>query len=262
MLNELISEQDTTLAARVEVLHHFRIVVHGADVEVPDSSARLVAYLALGDRPRLRPSLANTLWSDRSETDARTLLRRSLWRLNETAPGVIARIGHQLALAGHVSVDMREVVALAERLDNGQPVLGRIGPDLVQLLQGDLLPLWSDDWLDGSREWMRQLRLRTLEALARGALDSDRPGAALTIALAAVGIDPLRESARRIVIAAHLAEGNSADALRHYDQYRDLLWDEIGLQPSRYLQSVIADGCGPIARPGSKSRRAPCTGNR
>ena len=109
---------------------------------------------------------------------------------------------------------------------------------------------------------MRQLRLRTLEALARGALDNDRPGAALTIALAAVGIDPLRESARRIVIAAHLAEGNSADALRHYDQYRDLLWDEIGLQPSRYLQSVIADGCGPIARPGSKSRRAPCTGHR
>ena len=144
MLNELISEQDTTLAARVEVLHHFRIVVHGADVEVPDSSARLVAYLALGDRPRPRPSLANTLWSDRSETDARTLLRRSLWRLNETAPGVIARIGHQLALAGHVSVDMREVVALAEQLDNGQPVLGRIEQNLVQLLQGDLLPLSSD----------------------------------------------------------------------------------------------------------------------
>ena len=108
---------------------------------------------------------------------------------------------------------------------------------------------------------MRQLRLRTLEALARGALDSDRPGAALQSPLPQWGSIAARER-RRIVIAAHLAEGNSADALRHYDQYRDLLWDEIGLQPSRYLQSVIADGCGPIARPGSKSRRAPCTGNR
>jgi len=38
----------------------------GTDVEVPDSSARLVAYLALGDRPRPRPSLANTLWSEPS----------------------------------------------------------------------------------------------------------------------------------------------------------------------------------------------------
>lgn len=261
MLKELISERNTTMVVRVEVLHHFRIVVHGAYVEVPDSGARLVALLALDDCPRLRPSLANTLWPDRSETDARTSLRRSLWRLNEAAPGVIVRIGHQLALAGHVSVDAREVVALAERLDNGQPVPSRIGPDLVRLLQGDLLPHWSDDWLDGFREWMRQLRLHTLEALARGALDADRPGAALTIALAAVGIDPLRESARRIVIAAHLVEGNSADALRHYYQYRDLLWDEIGLQPSRYLQGVVADGCGPIARLGSKSRRAPRTAN-
>jgi DNA-binding SARP family transcriptional activator len=103
---------------------------------------------------------------------------------------------------------------------------------------------------------MRQARLHTLEALARAALEEERPEAALTTALAAVRVDPLRESARRLVIIAHLAEGNAPDALRHYKAYRERLWIDLGLRPSHQLQTLVAEGCGPVSPPGGKSRRA------
>jgi DNA-binding SARP family transcriptional activator len=249
------SVQERASFARVEVLDHFRIVLRGRDIEVSESGARLVACLALGDRPRPRLSLASTLWADRNDTDAQASLRRALWRLNEAAPGLVERNGHRLVLADEVTVDAREVMTLAEDVANGRPP-GQINSDVVRLLQGDLLPTWSDDWLDASRESMRQARLRTLETLARVALEADRLHLALMIALAAVEIDPLRESARRIVITAHLAEGNVVDALRHYKAYRELLWIEIGLRPSRHLQELLAEGCGPIARRGGKGRRS------
>ncbi|MFF0086754.1 BTAD domain-containing putative transcriptional regulator [Streptomyces canus] len=43
---------------------------------------------------------------------------------------------------------------------------------------------------------------------------------ALEAALANVRIEPLRESAHRAVVAAHLSEGNVIEAVRHYRAYR------------------------------------------
>ena len=156
MLTQPVIQRESTPFARVEVLDQFRIVMHGHEVPVSDSGARLVACLALGDRPRTRPSLATTLWADRSETDAQASLRRTLWRLNEVAEGLVERSGHRLALAEDVTVDAREVMVLADDVANGrQPI--RTNSDAVRLLQGELLPSWSDDWLDGSRESMLSL---------------------------------------------------------------------------------------------------------
>jgi DNA-binding SARP family transcriptional activator len=58
--------------------------------------------------------------------------------------------------------------------------------------------------------------------------------------LKAVEIDPLRETARRAVINVHLAQGNTADALREYQRFRDLLEEELGVGPTRHLSGLIA----------------------
>jgi len=214
------------------------------DVTLPESAERLAAYLALADRPQPRDNLANTLWPDRDESEARAAVRRALWQLNRAVPGLIQRSGQYLSLALGVDVDLREVHSMADAVAAGE--LEHISAGGVRLLEGDLLPQWSFEWLDSCRESLRQLRLHTLEALARASLDAGRPGPALTVALAAVGVDPLRESAHRIVIAAHLLEDNSAAALRQYAQYRDLLWNDMRLRPSRQMQGLITEACGPV----------------
>ena len=51
---------------------------------------------------------------------------------------------------------------------------------------------------------------------------------------------PLRESAHRVVIEVHLAEGNMAEALRQFGVLESRLWHELRVWPSRELQDLIA----------------------
>jgi DNA-binding SARP family transcriptional activator len=194
------------------------------------------------------------MWPERSDSEAGSSLRRALWRLNREAPGLVERHNQQVSLSREVQVDLREVTRMADAVQDGAL---RGSPVAVRLLEGDLLPQWSFDWIDIHREAFRQVRLHALEGLARNDLDADRPASALASALAAVGIDPLRESAHRIVIAVHLAEGNAAEAVRHYTTYRDLLWKELRLRPGRQLQTMLPVGPGlPPVRPEAR-RRSP-----
>ena len=57
--------------------------------------------------------------------------------------------------------------------------------------------------------------------------------------LAAVAGEPLRESAHRALITAYLAEGNRSEALRQYRFFRHLLADELGLEPSPLMESLV-----------------------
>jgi DNA-binding SARP family transcriptional activator len=107
------------------------------------------------------------------------------------------------------------------------------------LSAGELLPGWYDDWVLFERERLRQLRLRTLEVLASHYTESRQFGPALDAALESVRIEPLRESAHRAVVAVHLAEGNVVEALRHYHGFRDLLFDELGIDPSPEFTAML-----------------------
>ena len=48
-----------------------------------------------------------------------------------------------------------------------------------------------------------------------------------------------RESAHRTVVRVHLAEGNVVEALRAYEQFRDMLADELGVQPSSQFARLV-----------------------
>ena len=63
---------------------------------------------------------------------------------------------------------------------------------------------------------------------------------ALDAALAAVRSDPLRESARRLILRIHLAEGNQVEALRHFHSYRALLAAELGIEPSPRTWALVS----------------------
>ncbi len=119
-------------------------------------------------------------------------------------------------------------------VSDGHPVLR------LPNLAGDLLPGWYDDWVIVERERIRQLRLHALEVLCENLSRSGRHAQAVDAGLSAVAEEPLRESAQRALIAAHLREGNVSEAVRQYDRYRKLLGASLGLEPSFEvtLQSV------------------------
>ncbi len=106
---------------------------------------------------------------------------------------------------------------------------------------GELLPDWYDDWVMFERERLRQLRLHALEILCRRLAAAGSFGPAVDAGLAAVLGEPLRESAQRVLIEAHLAEGNRSEAIRQYNSYRVRLYAELGLQPSPSLRRLVLE---------------------
>jgi DNA-binding SARP family transcriptional activator len=54
-----------------------------------------------------------------------------------------------------------------------------------------------------------------------------------------VEIEPYRESAQRVLIEIHIAEGNYATALRQYQRYRGMLQRELGIGPTPQLDRLV-----------------------
>jgi DNA-binding SARP family transcriptional activator len=103
----------------------------------------------------------------------------------------------------------------------------------------ELLPDWFDEWLPVERERWNQLRLHALEALAERLLAVRKYSQAVEAALAAVWVEPLRESAHRLLIRVHAAEGNPSEALSQYQRYRQLLHRELHVLPTDQMESLI-----------------------
>jgi DNA-binding SARP family transcriptional activator len=138
-------------------------------------------------------------------------------------------------------VDVRAQEMLARQLLKTGEDVDIDSVDHRALLAGELLPDWYDEWVLFERERLRELRLHALEALATRLPAAHRWGAAMDAALAAVAADPLRESAHRVVIETHLAEGNCCEAIRHYVLFRDLLRRRIGIEPSVEVGQLLGD---------------------
>lgn len=229
----------------VRLLSGFELVVDGAPVDVPSSAQRVVAYLALQARPQQRSTVASSLWLDLTDARAAANLRAALWRLDDVRDRVVEARADRLGLTPGVDVDVADAVIAARGLldaashDSGPPE--HLGPCAVQLdlLSRDLLPDWDEDWILFERERLRQLRIHAMEAMSSALRLGGRHAEAVEAGLAAVEADPLRESAQRVLIEAHLAEGNLGEARRQFDSFRCLLAHELGVEPSPRLSALV-----------------------
>jgi DNA-binding SARP family transcriptional activator len=144
--------------------------------------------------------------------------------------------GPRLRLAPAIAVDHQ--VALDRAHDITRADAG--GNDqIIRALSQELLPDWADEWLILARERWNQVRMHTLETLAQQLIAERNYLSALEAAFAAVAVEPIRESAHRIVIEIYIAEGNSACAVKHYHRYRALIQRELGVTPSSRMDGLV-----------------------
>jgi SARP family transcriptional regulator, regulator of embCAB operon len=57
----------------------------------------------------------------------------------------------------------------------------------------------------------------------------------------AVAIEPFRETSYQLLMRAHAAVGNRAEALRVYERCRSLLSEELGVSPSPQTEAVYLE---------------------
>ena len=230
---------------RLTLLGGFGLLKGREEVVLPPSAQRLVALLALRGRPLGRAYLAGVLWSEYPVKRSMADLRTALWRANHAGVPVVSTLGMRLYLAAEVEVDVRTLLefscAAAGDPARAADVLAGSWLDLSL----DLLPDWYDDWLIDDRESIRQLRLHALENLASDLSRQRRHAEAIQAALAAVRLEPLRETAHAALIRAHLAEGNRSEALRQFARCRELLAAELGVEPSEAIWRLLSVASAP-----------------
>jgi DNA-binding SARP family transcriptional activator len=200
--------------------------------EVPEGSKQLLAFVAVRRRRVERRQAAGTLWPFGDEERAAGNLRSALWRLRRVGINVLTADKWSLVLRTEVLVDLHVMEQWATRLIEGRAAERdlAISPWVADAL--DLLPGFNDDWALMERERVRQRILHALEALSERLAAAGRFADAIEAAMLATSAEPLRESAQRALIKAHVAEGNLTEARRSYRAYHDLVRRELGVAPS------------------------------
>lgn len=208
--------------------------------EIPDSVQRLVVLVALRRGPVGRQLAAGSLWPAHRDNRAAANLRSVLWRLRSADLDLLVAVNGAVSLHPDVEVDLHAVTAWSDRIiDGSRPTDADLVPSAQRLLALELLPGWHDDWVLMERERLRQRILHTMETVSRILLRRHHYTNAVEAAMLVVSADPLRESAQRVLIEAHLGERNLTEAHRTYEAFRALLWQELGVLPSAGLRALV-----------------------
>jgi WD40 repeat protein/DNA-binding SARP family transcriptional activator len=232
---------------------------------VSDKARALLAYLAVeANRQHRREALAGLLWPEVSERSARGSLSTALGNIRQLigdraqstdrgSPPFLS-VSRQAIQFNHDSDARVDVNVFAELLQAetlrppGQPRSPLTSQDLeeaVALYRGSFLEGFSlpdsapfEEWALLKRE---QLQRQVLSALQQLIGHHERSGEvlrALPYAWRAVELDPWRGAAQRQLMQLLALGGQREAALAQYEQYRQLLAEELGVEPSKAAQEL------------------------
>ena len=228
--------------ARLHLLGGFRLITgQGQAVDVAAKKNRaLIAILALAPQGEVtRERLTGLLWSDRGEEQARSSLRQALVALRKDFAALDADPlllnGDRVGLAPELlTIDVIEFLSKAASTDLS---------DLRHAAE-----LYTGAFLDGLsvadnafEEWLREARadlasraLKVLATLAEKLAGAER----VVVAEKLVALDPLREASYLTLMRAHIAQGQSALAIRQYESCKLILKSELGVEPGSELRDL------------------------
>ncbi|MGC0252724.1 AfsR/SARP family transcriptional regulator [Pseudactinotalea sp. Z1748] len=238
-------------APLVHLIGHPRVSRNDAEIRLVDSGMRLLAFVSLHRGMIDRHLAAAELWPDADDVHAAGNLRTALWRVNAVGVHLVDATRTSLRLATDVQVDAHLLGAWAARIISGTVSPHDLAYPSWDVERLELLPGWYDEWLLLDRERLRQRLLHGLEEMCRRLIGAGRCAEAVDVGVVAAQADPLRESAQEVLIQAHLAVGNRAQALRAFEAHRLLLRRELGVEPAPRLRDLLALGkVGPrVERP-------------
>ncbi|MFP4346120.1 MAG: tetratricopeptide repeat protein [Anaerolineales bacterium] len=227
-----------------------------------DSARALLVYLTLNPGTLFRrEALAALLWPELEESAALHALRQALNRLRtvlrerdaEVPLLDVTRQTLRTNPRAELRLDVRafsELVAATEahahrRRAVCRPCLAKL-EEAVTLYQGDLLAgfhldsLPFEEWLLMQRE---HLHVQVLQALGELAEAHERRGEyrrAQHYARRQLALEPWREEAHRQLLRTLALEGERSAALAHYESCRQLLLEELGVEPGRETRALYA----------------------
>ena len=258
-------------------LGSFHLTQGGKPIEgfESDKVRALLAYLAVESHTsHQRTTLANLLWSEFPERSARRNLSQALYNLRQTietdatSPSYIVVNNRtiQFNLESDHDLDAQSFIRLASACDRHQHTVSQPCDDCMAKLEraialygGSFLAGFSlrdcpafDEWSIQTRERLHRSMVTTLQLLAdsyelRGDFEEASQYVHRLIAL-----EPWNEASHRHYMELLAAGGQPGSALAHFEQCRQALADELGIEPSaetRTLLERIRQGVVPTPQP-------------
>lgn len=206
----------------------------------------LLFYLVVTGRPQARTVLAELLWGDMTESMARRNLTKALSTLRHFLAAYLIIEQDSIAFNQnqpyHLDVAVfRAAVEAGEALPANENLETSLAPlrQAVNLYQGDFLEgfqvkdaLSFEEWLLAEREQLRQLMLDALLRLVKAyAAENDfEPSLHYTRQLLAIA--PWQEAAHQQLMILLARTGQRTAALAQYEICRQVLAEELGVEPS------------------------------
>ena len=210
----------------------------GFVVDISGSKPKaMIAVLALSPgMSESREKLANLLWSDRADEQARSSLRQALASLKRdlgSLSDILDVERNRISLnRGRVSIDAVQFQEFAKTSKAQEALKLYNGPLLEGLSVSDHS---FEDWLSRERQRFNELAIDVHETRVKELTGRDR----IKLARQLLELDTLREASHRILIETLAVAGERDQALRQYETCRELLERELGVKPSTKTRELI-----------------------
>jgi len=237
---------------RVQTLGRF--TVWRGEEKIPDSdwgrekARRLFEYLLTYRRQQIpKERIAGELWPEldaaRADRDFKVALNALQDSLEPGRPArapsaYIARLGASYGLNPDAAIAL-DVTEFEEGIAAGSAAERRARAPAINhyrqalsLYHGEYLPdALYEDWSSGERERLAALYLTSAGRLARLLLEEGRLIEVIDWSQKVLAVDNCWEEAYRLLMRAHMANGNRPLAIRAYRQCQEALASELGLAP-------------------------------
>jgi len=238
-------------ATRIQLCGRLKADVDGRHV-TPALRGRqgrvLLAYLVVNrGRAVSRDELIAAIWGDSPPIDPPAALRTQLSRLRSAlgTDAVAGRAAVELRLPEGTWIDVeaaeRSIQAAEAALASSRWQEAWAHAHIALNISGrPFLAGFDAPWVEDVRGELARLQTRARETIARAGIElggSELAGAERS-ARELIRHAPFRESGYRLLMRALAASGNTAEALRTYDELRKLLADELGTAPGADAQAL------------------------
>jgi DNA-binding SARP family transcriptional activator/predicted ATPase len=238
------------MSFKIYLLGQFSLQANNLPLELPSRSAQsLLAYLVLhAGVSHRRETLANLLWPETSETNARGYLRQALWRIRKSL-GSGSLAWQDYLQINDISVTFNSLsdywldADLIVQPTGSQTVEEMI--EILNLFQGELLPGFYNEWIVLERDRFSAAFHQKINLLLECLVDNKQWDEVLKWGEQWILLGYSAEPAYRALMLAHAGLGDQSMVLATYKRCAEAMDRELGLIPSPETQQLfeqILDG--------------------
>lgn len=238
---------DSTIEFRI--LGPLTVVRNGQTVPLAGPKVRLLLAMLLLNAGRVVSvdKLVDALWGDESNDRAASTLQvhvSNLRKILGDTPPTIQRQapGYIIRDASHLDATRFDQLVLAAReqaAGGKREAAERLLAEAHELWCGPALAdLDGTEMVRTARTWLEERRLAAAEDRAGLLLQLGRHREVVTLVEPLVDAQPLRETLWELLVLALYRSGRQADALGAYARARQVLDDELGLEPGPRLRAL------------------------